>query len=289
MGRPSEAATRTATVLEAMENSQATNPHGHTSTAIVSRMTGIPKTSVWRSMRENGLRPYKIKRLQTLEPDDHPKRLAFAQWIQNNNDRLETIVWTDEACFSLDGPINRHNCVTWAHDNPRRIQTHCLHSPKLCVWMGFTAQFKLQPYFFPATINQENYGQLLKDHVFPQLFNDDRTLTFQHDGAPPHYALSVRQILAAKFDQNHVIGRGYGIPWPPRSPDLSPVDFYLWGALKARVFHHFIPDNLDSLQQKIVEAWNDVAVDELTRAVHHLETRAETVISQNGGNIEQLL
>ena len=26
------------------------------------------------------------------------------------------------------------------------------------------------------------------------------------------------------------------LPWPPRSPDLSMSDFYLWGVLKSRLF-----------------------------------------------------
>jgi len=28
------------------------------------------------------------------------------------------------------------------------------------------------------------------------------------------------------------IGRGGPIPWPPQSPDLSPLDFFLWGYIK---------------------------------------------------------
>lgn len=60
-------------------------------------------------------------------------------------------------------------------------------------------------------------------------------LYFQQDGAPPHYAVQVRQYLNDKFG-NKWIGRGGPIQWPPRSPDLTPLDFYLWGEIKRLVY-----------------------------------------------------
>jgi len=34
----------------------------------------------------------------------------------------------------------------------------------------------------------------------------------------------------------HLISRFGDVPWPPRSPDLSTCDFFLWGYLKSRVY-----------------------------------------------------
>jgi hypothetical protein len=31
------------------------------------------------------------------------------------------------------------------------------------------------------------------------------------------------------------LGRGGPIAWPPRSPDLTPLDFFLWGYVKDQV------------------------------------------------------
>ena len=47
---------------------------------------------------------------------------------------------------------------------------------------------------------------------------------FQHDGATSHYARHVMQHLNDTFP-NRWIGRGSTIKWPPRSPDLTPLDF----------------------------------------------------------------
>lgn len=39
--------------------------------------------------------------------------------------------------------------------------------------------------------------------------------------------------------------------WPPHSPDLSLLDFFLWDALKEKIFHT-APRNIVDLKQKIV-------------------------------------
>ncbi|GBM23804.1 hypothetical protein AVEN_91142-1 [Araneus ventricosus] len=55
---------------------------------------------------------------------------------------------------------------------------------------------------------------------------------FQHDGVPAHFSTNVRNYLNATFGARW-IGRGGPVPWPPRSPDLSSLDYLLWGHLKS--------------------------------------------------------
>ncbi|GBL80860.1 hypothetical protein AVEN_26282-1 [Araneus ventricosus] len=49
---------------------------------------------------------------------------------------------------------------------------------------------------------------------------------FQQDGAPPHYCNIVREFLDTTFPQRW-IDRGAVMAWPPRSPDITPLNFYL--------------------------------------------------------------
>ncbi|ENN83121.1 hypothetical protein YQE_00518, partial [Dendroctonus ponderosae] len=58
---------------------------------------------------------------------------------------------------------------------------------------------------------------------------------FQHDGAPPHNFSQVRNHLDVTFP-GAWIGRNGPILWPPRSPDLSPLDFFWCGAVKNTVY-----------------------------------------------------
>lgn len=72
--------------------------------------------------------------------------------------------------------------------------------------------------------------------VWPQLepliaANADMQPFFMMDGAPAHTSRLVTDWLYEHFAQNW-IGNNGPEEWPPRSPDLTPLDFFLWGYLK---------------------------------------------------------
>ena len=84
----------------------------------------------------------------------------------------------------------------------------------------------------------QNYLDLLQSDLPKQLADvplATRIATyFQHDEAPSHYTRHVKQYFNDTFP-NRWIGRGSTINWPPRSPDLTPSDFCLWGLMKSEV------------------------------------------------------
>lgn len=71
----------------------------------------------------------------------------------------------------------------------------------------------------------------------------------QQDGAPPHYAREVREFLDETFFERWM-GRRGTIEWPPRSPDLTPLDYFLWGHLK-NVVYKTKPLDLEDLKRRI--------------------------------------
>ena len=60
-------------------------------------------------------------------------------------------------------------------------------------------------------------------------------INFMRDGAAPHTAISSKYVLRDIF-QDKLIGKVFSIIWPPYSPDLIPVNFWLWPKLKAIIF-----------------------------------------------------
>ena len=69
--------------------------------------------------------------------------------------------------------------------------------------------------------------------------NEAEDFIFQQDGAPPHWKLSVRAYLNENLP-GRWIGRAGNddsvlLKWPPRSSDLTPCDFFLWGYVKGLV------------------------------------------------------
>ena len=78
---------------------------------------------------------------------------------------------------------------------------------------------------------------MLRDTVLPQsqIQHDNDDFFFQQDGAPPHDAVTVRKFLDEQLP-NRWIGRRGPVEWPPRSPDLTPMDLYFWSIVKDKVF-----------------------------------------------------
>lgn len=99
-----------------------------TSTRAISRRTGIPQPSVHRILRQAGLKPYHIQKVQELVTADYQKRLEFCEeMIRNNNenpDFFDSILWTDESNFTRNGIFNMHNYHSWARENPHMIRRH---------------------------------------------------------------------------------------------------------------------------------------------------------------------
>jgi hypothetical protein len=69
-------------------------------------------------------------------------------------------------------------------------------------------------------------------------------MLFQQDGVLPHFHKEVTDFLNSKFRVKW-IGRGGTITWPPRSPDLTHLDFFiLWVhqgcRVRATIGYHFV-------------------------------------------------
>ncbi|VEN54798.1 unnamed protein product, partial [Callosobruchus maculatus] len=175
---------------------------------------------------------------------------------------------SDEATFCLNGTVNRHNSRYWSNENPHWIhEAHSQHPQKLNVWMGIGGNRLIGPFFIDGNLNGDKYLDLLNNYIIPALQNNGQlphNVWFQQDGAPPHYDRRVRGLLDATF-HNRWIGRGGFIEWPARSPDLSPLDFFLWGYLKSRVYV-CRPTTLQELRQRIITECELIRRDILEKA-----------------------
>jgi len=87
--------------------------------------------------------------------------------------------------------------------------------------------------FSVKTMTGTSYLEMLQTWLFPRLQKDEpEDFIMQQDGAPPHFRLDVRRWLNDVLPHRW-IGRGARedlmfCPWPARSPDLTPCDYFLW-------------------------------------------------------------
>ena len=57
--------------------------------------------------------------------------------------------------------------------------------------------------------------------------------------------------------EDHIISRRADVVWPPRSCDLTPLDYYLWGVVKGECYIDK-PVTIDALKDNICEAIDEI-------------------------------
>ncbi|KFM62974.1 hypothetical protein X975_21073, partial [Stegodyphus mimosarum] len=206
-----------------------------TSTRATASRLQLNHSTVWRVLNENGLHPYRLQRVQALQNTDYSLRVHFCHWFLQQCEAQANFpsdaLFRDEATFSQDGIFSRYNMHVWSTKNPHGTRPREFqNSFSVNVWAGIVNDYLIGPYLLPARSNGFCYRIFLQE-VLPELLQDvpavvrDR-MWFQHDGAPAHNHVRVCNYLDGTFP-GRWMGRGGPVRWPPNSPDLRSLDFFL--------------------------------------------------------------
>ena len=119
---------------------------------------------------------------------------------------------------------------------------------------------------------------MLQNFFTPKLarFPVNENTLFQQDGATSHTARMSMNAVKALFP-NRVVSRNGDIPWPPRSPDLTPCDYFLWGYLKTKVFETK-PRTIADLKQWIQDEVAAIPVEMLQEVMNSFRSRLEECV-----------
>lgn len=242
--------------------------------------------------------PYRIQARHALLNADLIRRQNFCRWFTGHNQAfVRYIVVGDEASFHINGKVNSWNTRSYAvrRHGPRDFVYDVPNSrEKITVWIGLVGNGTiLGPHFFEGNVNGINYLAMINNHVVPELYRIfgrradggvQRAWWFQ-DGAPAHRRNIVRDRLQALF-QDRVVGLGHAHEWPPRSPDLTPLDFFLWGYLKSKVYQT-VPRNLNDLRQRITREVTALRrLHFVRRAFNDMRARAQRCLVLQGAQVE---
>ena len=129
---------------------------------------------------------------------------------------------------------------------------------------------------------------MLQNFFTPQLahFPVNENTLFQQDGATSHTARMSMNAVKALFP-NRVVSRNGDITWPPRSPDLTPCDYFLCGYLKTKVFETK-PRTIADLKQRIQDEVAAIPVEMLREIMNSFTSRPEECVRRNGSNLRVL-
>ena len=279
-------------ILQAVKN----NPR--VSTRRISRSLGVNHVSVWQTLKQELLYPYHLQKVHHLRlATDCRPRTQFSQWLLHednlNPDFIGKIMFTDEACFTRDGILNLHNVHEWSIENPHGIHfRNHQFGFSINVWSGIVGDCFIGPFRLPHRLNGESYLNFLQNNL-KELLEDVplhviRNMYFMHDGAPAHFSHIVRNYLTGWFG-NRWIGRGGPVTWPPRSPDLTPLDFYVWGFVKDIVYATEV-NTEDELWKRIVDACEQLRFQgAFNRVRESLRRRLQLCLQEQGQQFEHLL
>jgi hypothetical protein len=108
---------------------------------------------------------------------------------------------------------------------------------------------------------------MLENWLLSQLNANYGDYILQLDGASPYFHTNVQVLLNRVLPQRW-IGRTANAdnnlpPWPPRSPDLTPSNFYLWGFVKDTLYVPPLPTPIQALRYWITHALQAITVDML--------------------------
>lgn len=233
-------------------------------------------------------KPYKTQTRQLLTDTAKIKRLHFANTFDITI--LDKIWFSDESYFYLHPKAC--NSVVWARTKPLNnfIQTPS-HSAKILVWMA-VSNSGIFWRIIQGNMNASTYLNLLKAEFIPYLRrrNLKQSSYFMQDGAPSHTSKTVLSYLNKQFKERIISTRypkifNMGIEWPPYSPDLTPLDFCIWGTLKSRIIKHK-PFSLKELEMALRTEVALLDRDFILKTILNIIPRLELLKTASGAHIE---
>ncbi|GFV53387.1 DUF4817 domain-containing protein [Trichonephila clavipes] len=268
-GRPCLKEARAPCIAVEMEAIASEVASGTSRAREAARRLGLPPSSVRNILRRIlQLYPYKLQSCHELLPADTAQREAFAKWAFSKMEQDPTwvfnILWTDEKLISRF--MVTLTTITVPFGRP------LIHCP-VNGWIT-------------ETVNAQRYLTLLRETVVPCLIQRGQisNVTFMQDGATSHTANPVKAFLIQTFGEDRIVSRRCRYPWPPRSPDLTPTDFWLWGYLKSRVYLSG-PSSLSELKDAIRREVSSIHPNVLHSTVAGFVTRLECLLPCGGGQV----
>ena len=233
--------------------------------------------TIKRRLREMHLGGRRAATKTFLTPLAKGKRLKFANLHKNLD--WKRVVFTDEVKIETSA-----HGMTWVRRPPgtrydpkyvREVnrQGRC----SIMVWSAITFTGMLDITVLEGNLNQHNYkNDILIPTVLPYKQSHENMI-FQHDGAGPHRANSIRDWL----EENNI----EVLKWPAQSPDLNPIE-NLWNILKEEVgpMNHIGPNQTEELIEIVNAAWDRLRQRRriVTKLYNSMKKRLQEVINNRG-------
>ncbi|GFT52041.1 putative transposable element [Trichonephila clavipes] len=160
--------------------------------------------------------------------------------------------------------------------------------------VGSVAGGIIGPYFFKTdeghnvTVNGDRYRAMTTNFFIHELNNHDvQELWFQQDGATCHTTRATIDLLKDTF-VDRLVSRFGPVNRPPRSCDLTPLDYFLWGYVKSLVYVNK-PQTLDPLEDNIRRVIADIRPQMLEKVIENWTSRLDYIGASHGSHMPEII
>ncbi|GBL83059.1 hypothetical protein AVEN_165291-1 [Araneus ventricosus] len=223
-----------------------------------SRELQMPQKTVWRVLRKRlKMKLYVIQLVQQLKQEDYGKCMNYATFMKESMEdetMADYLIFSDESTFHISGKVNQYNSRIWSTEKPSTLIEHEHDSVKVYVFCAISSHKLYSPFFFSErSVTSNVYLDMLERWIGRSGEADDVFCS-----------------------------------WPPRSPDLTPCDFFLWGYVKDRVYVPRMSKTIEELKVCICNVLASVTEQMLQNVWREMDYRLDVVRVTKGSHIEHL-
>ncbi|GFV28661.1 transposable element Tcb2 transposase [Trichonephila clavipes] len=232
----------------------------------------VSSQTIRRLLAEGHLRLRRSLRVLPLTPTHQRLRLEWCQARGNwTAAEWNQVVLCDKSRFNLSSDDN--SVHVWRPRGERLNLVFALQRPTAGVIVrGAIAHNTRSPLvLIRDTMTAQRYmHDILQIHVLP-IMQRLPGAVFQQNNYRPHTALRHSRDCLRTVTT---------LPWPGRSPDLSPIE-HIWDHLGQRVGH---PPNLNELEARLQQIWNQMSQDIIQNLYASMPDRIASCIRARGGS-----
>ena len=245
--------------------------------------TDLPTSTVHLGLKVLEMKKYHAVKVHKLKKSEMEARVSFCNSFLRWNEQYQLRVWwSDESPFRIDELIKHHQTTYYAVENEHRKVEKIKKEKMVNVWAAIRGDGKVIFKILEGRQTAVKYSQRLLN-VYDEM--DQETSFFMQDGASVHTGKHAVDWLNEYWGNRWIGLKSKRLTWPPKSHDLTPMDFSFWNYVKHRVAQHQ-PESRQELIDSTTAVMNDIPSKVIINMCTAVKERCRRCIMKQGGRFE---